>query len=312
MEYKYLFGPVPSRRLGISLGVDLVPLKVCSMNCLYCESGRTTNLTTERKDYVPFEGIKEELTQYLSTNPKLDYITFSGAGEPTLHCKIGELISFIKDNFPTYKLALITNSTFLSDKNFREQLSRIDLLVPSLDAVTEKSFLAINRPNSNLKIDEIIKGLIELKQETNIKIWLEIFFIIEVNDSLEELTKFKEVIKQINPEKVQLNSLDRPGTEKWVQPMPLERLMEIAEFFEPLNVEIIAKSKANKFMEIAKTDIESAILGAIRRRPCTIEDLTLFLGQDISEIEKSINKLEASDKIVKEKRERGFFYLLKN
>lgn len=312
MEYKYLFGPVPSRRLGISLGVDLVPLKVCSMNCVYCESGRTTNLTTERKDYVPFEGIKEELTQYLSTNPKLDYITFSGAGEPTLHCKIGELISFIKDNFPTYKLALITNSTFLSDKNFREQLSRLDLLVPSLDAVTEKSFLAINRPNSKLKIEEIINGLISLKKETNIKIWLEIFFIPEINGSQEELEKFKEVIKQINPEKIQLNSLDRPGTEKWVQPMPLERLIEIAEFFEPLNVEIIAKSKANKFMEIAKTDIESAILGAIRRRPCTIEDLNLFLGQDISEIEKSIYKLEASNKIVKEKRERGIFYLLKN
>ena len=144
---KYLFGPVFSRRLGISLGVDLVPHKVCSLNCIYCEAKATSNLTLQRKEYVSFSKIIAELTEFLKTNPPLDFITFSGAGEPLLNNKISEIIAFLKTNFPQYKLALITNSTLLSDENIRNEIKNIDLLLPSLDAVSSDVFKKINRPN---------------------------------------------------------------------------------------------------------------------------------------------------------------------
>ena len=138
---KNLFGPVPSRRLGISLGVDLVPLKVCSLNCIYCEVGRTTNLTIERKEYIPVDAVIEELNGYLSENPELDFITFSGQGEPTLNSGLGKVIDFIKDNYPQYKIAVITNGTLFWDHEVRNEVSRADVLLPSLDAVSELSFL---------------------------------------------------------------------------------------------------------------------------------------------------------------------------
>jgi len=174
MKYKHLFGPVPSRRLGISLGVDLVPHKVCSLNCIYCEVGETTNHTLERKEYVPVSEVLDELDHFLSGNPELDYITFSGAGEPTLNIGIGEIISHIKENFPQYKLALLTNSTLLSDAKVRADVKKVDLLLPSLDAISEDVFSKINNPASNLRSQDIIDGLIEFKKIFKGEIWLEI------------------------------------------------------------------------------------------------------------------------------------------
>ena len=135
----YLFGPVPSRRLGISLGLDLVPHKTCSLNCIYCESGKTTNLTIERKEYIPTAVLISELTTFLKTKPKLDYITFSGAGEPTLHSDIGTIVTFIKKNYPDYQLALITNGTLFYLSKLRREVKPVDLILPSLDAVSEKT-----------------------------------------------------------------------------------------------------------------------------------------------------------------------------
>ena len=148
--YKYIFGPVPSRRLGISLGVDIIPHKTCSLNCVYCECGRTTNLTTKRGEYTPVELIWEELKDFLSGNPKLDFITFSGSGEPTLHTGIGEIVDFIKADYPQYKLALLTNSTLFSQGNVIEQVIDMDVIIASLDVATEKNFIRINRPYPGL------------------------------------------------------------------------------------------------------------------------------------------------------------------
>ena len=153
----YLFGPVPSRRLGISLGLDLVPHKTCSLNCIYCESGKTTNLTIERKEYIPTAVLISELTTFLKTKPKLDYITFSGAGEPTLHSDIGTIVTFIKKNYPDYQLALITNGTLFYLSKLRREVKPVDLILPSLDAVSEKTFKRINRSHRELAIKKIIK-----------------------------------------------------------------------------------------------------------------------------------------------------------
>lgn len=230
MKLKYIFGPVISRRLGRSLGIDLIPFKTCSLDCIYCECGRTNSLTRERKEYVPTDEVINELNNYLSTLPELDYLTFSGSGEPTLHSGIGKIINFLKDNYPQYKVALLTNGTLFTDKNVIAEVKRADLIVPSLDGVSEEVFSKINRPVNNITSQEIISGLENLRKEYRGEIWLEIFIVPGINDKEKELRLFKEAIARIRPDKVQLNTLDRPGTEAWVRPVPEEKLRSITGF----------------------------------------------------------------------------------
>ncbi|NQT65149.1 MAG: radical SAM protein [FCB group bacterium] len=309
---KNLFGPVPSRRLGISLGVDLVPLKVCSLNCIYCEVGRTTNLTIERKEYIPINEVIDELQDYLNQKPELDFITFSGQGEPTLNSGLGKVIDFIKDNYPKYMIAVITNGTLFWDKEVRNEVSQADVLLPSLDAVSELSFLKINRPNKNLNIDKIIEGLIKLRTEFKGKIYLEIFFVPQLNDTNEELILLKETVKKMKPDLVQLNTLDRPGTEDFVKAVSKEDLQRIKDFFKPLPVEIIAKTETRKQIQSFNKNIEEQILETIKRRPCTDKDLTEILNIHLNELNKYLSELIGSEKIVSDKQERGLFFKINN
>ncbi len=308
MVYKHLFGPVPSRRLGISLGVDLVPFKVCSFNCIYCEVGATNNLTLERKEYISIDKVINELENYLSNNPDLDYITFSGAGEPTLNSGINTVIKYIKNNYPKYKLALITNSSLFYDADLRAEIAEIDLIMPSLDAISNNIFRKLNRPNPKLDIDEIVKGLISFKHESNAEMWLEIFLSPGINDSLDELTKLKDACLRIAPDRVQLNSLDRPGVEAKLRSMTKEEMEKIVEFLQPLPVEIIAKFKSRTQVKSFNSNIEERILETVSRRPCTDKDLCEMLGLHINELNKYLSSmLERS--ILKENREtRGIFF----
>jgi len=309
---KYLFGPVPSRRLGISLGVDLVPHKICSLNCIYCEVGRTTNLTVERKEFLPTNEIIKELENYLNTNPELDFVTFSGQGEPTLHSKIGYIIDFIKDNYPQYEVAVITNGTLFFDEKVRSEVARADVILPSLDAVSKHSFLKINRPDRNLNIDKIIEGLVRLRTEFKGKMYLEIFLVPGINDTKEELKLLKEKATEINPDLIQLNTLDRPGPEDFVKATSKDALEKIKNFFEPLPVTIIAKAKTRKQIQSFNKNIEEQILETIKRRPCTDKDLTEILNIHLNELNKYISQLIDSEKIESDKRERGIFFKIKN
>jgi len=308
---KYLFGPVPSRRLGISLGVDLVPYKVCSLNCIYCEVGRTTNLTIERQEYIPITEVLKELKDYLDQKPELDFVTFSGQGEPTLNSGLGRVIDFIKDNYPEYKVAVITNGTLFWDKEVRDEVSRADVLLPSLDAVSELSFLKINRPNKNLNINKIIEGLILLRKEFKGKIYLEIFFVPQINDTREELILLKEITNKIQPDLIQLNTLDRPGTEDFVKAVTQEELQRIKDFLEPLPVEIIAKAKTRKQIKSFNKNIEEQILDTIKRRPCTDKDLSEILDLHLNELNKYLSELIDSGKITSNKQDRGLFFKIK-
>jgi len=271
MKYKHLFGPVPSRRLGVSLGIDLVPHKTCTLNCVYCECGKTTNLTIERKEYVPTDEILNELKHYLDESPALDYITFSGSGEPMLHIKISEIIDFLKNNHPKYKVAVLTNGTLFYNKGVRDEVKNADLIIPSLDAGSCEIFKKINRPYEKLNLNEVVEGLAALRKEFPGEIWLEIFVVPGLNDTVDESQKIKEIIEKINPDKIQLNTLDRPGTEKWVMPAKKEELEKIASF---LNAEIIADFKPRKKIKSFSKDIEGGIISTLRRRPCTAKDLS--------------------------------------
>lgn len=229
MRLKYIFGPVLSRRLGKSLGIDLIPFKTCPFDCIYCECGKTNCLTLERKEYTATSEVIAEIDGYLKYKPDLDYITFAGSGEPLLHKGIGRIIKFIKDKYPQYKIAVITNSVFFKDIKIIDSIIDANLIIPSLDAVSQEIFEVINRPAKHIKVHEIIKGLKILNSIYTGEIWLEIFIIPGINDMEEELSKFNKVITEISPDKIQLNTIDRPGTEEWISKVEKNKLRNIAE-----------------------------------------------------------------------------------
>jgi len=309
--YKYLFGPVPSRRLGMSLGVDLVPRKVCSLDCVYCEVGKTTKLTTDRKEYILFGKIQEELIHYFDHNPDPDYITFSGSGEPTLNIRLGDVLDFIKKIKPDIPVAVLTNGTLLSDKEVRKSLLKSDIVLPSLDAATEEGFIKINRPAQGLKIEAYIQGLVDFRNEYTGKIWLEILILPGYNDSEIELGELKKAILRIKPDKVQLNTLDRPGTLSGIGKSSMEQLEGIIAFWGLDAIEIIAKAPERKSNPAYRSDIETAILETIARRPCTLEDIQKITGIHVNEINKYLDTLEADGKVSPVQLERGIFYQLK-
>ncbi len=308
--YKHLFGPVPSRRLGMSLGVDLVPHKVCSLNCIYCECGRTTELTLKRKEYISYIEVVKELKNYFSNNPAPDYITFSGAGEPTLNSRFGDVLKFIKSNYPDIPVAVLTNGTLFYQKQVRKELLDADLVLPSLDAASDLSFRKINRPFHKLNINEYIQGLVDFRKEYRGKIWLEVLILPGYNDNTEELQILKEAFKKIKPDSIQLNTLDRPGTIEGLKAVKKDRLQEIVDFWGLDNVEIIAAAPERKNIKSYREDTESAILETISRRPCTVADLGKILGLHINEINKYLDVLASENKIKSVREERGLFYKL--
>ena len=310
MQYNTLFGPVPSRRLGISLGIDLVPMKTCTLNCIYCECGKTSHLTLERKEYVSFEAVKKELTHYLANHAQPDYITFSGSGEPTLNSKIGDVIRFLKDRVPDVPVAVLTNSTLFFQKHVRLDIKNAMVVIPSLDAATEKIFNKINRPSPLLHVDKIIDGLIQFRKEYTGKIWLEIFIIPGMNDTITELTALKQVIEKIRPDQVHLNTLDRPGSISTLRSATLEELERVLNVFQMENAAIVAGPPEQKALLAYRKDTAAAILGTIARRPCTSKDLSEILGLQVKELNTYLKSLEASKKIKGIKQKRGVFYQL--
>ena len=310
--YKYIFGPVPSRRLGMSLGLDMVPHKVCSLNCVYCECGRTTNLTVERKEYVPYDEVIKELADFMKNNPAPDFITFSGSGEPTLNSRIGDIINHIKSNYANIPVAVLTNGTLFNDKEVRKELLKADVVLPSLDAASSTAFAKVNRPFHSINIDEYIKGLIDFSNEFKGRIWLEVFIIPGMNDNKLDLDLLKNAIERINPEEIQLNTLDRPGVIDNIRAATKIELQSIVDYWGLDNGEIIAAVAKRKDVKSFRKDTESAILETIYRRPCTLEDMSEILGLHINEINKYLDTLEADGKIEAVRQERGLFYQVKN
>lgn len=310
MDYHHIFGPVPSRRLGVSLGVDLVPPKTCQLNCIYCECGATTHLTTDRRSYVPYQPVVDELQDYLSSHPAPDVVTFSGAGEPTLNSEIGRIVAFLKGAFPAQPVAVLTNGVSLSNAEVRAELADVDIVIPSLDAASDAVFRRINRPHSNLAIAAIIDGLVQFRREYNGRIWLEVFVVPGLNNSAKELSLLKEAILRIKPDKIQLNTLDRPGAVENIRAATQDELSSIFDLWGMDNVEIIAHV-SRRSVASYQDDVESAILQTIARRPLTLPDLSGMLGLHINEINKYLDALEESDQIEPIAQTRGVFYRLK-
>lgn len=304
---KYVFGPVPSRRLGISLGVDIIPYKTCTLDCLYCECGKTSELTLERKRFVDPGVVLEQIKEAIEGEKYIDYITFSGAGEPTLSIDIGEIIARIK-RMTDIPVAVLTNGTLLYLEEVRRDLAQADLVLPSLDAITSSVFHKINRPHKNLDIDRITQGLIDFGKEYKGKIWLEVFIAKGINDNPDELNKIYEIAKKINPDKLQLNSLDRPPAYQEVQAVNFETLEHLVKEWKGLQVEITTRTKRREEIVSFSKNLENNILNTIKRRPLTVEDLETLTGKNRGEVFQYIDILEKEKKIKAQVIEDKIFY----
>ncbi len=235
----YFYGPVHSRRLGYSLGVSLVPKKSCTFDCIYCQVGSFSKTKIKRANYIDLFKFKRELREVLAKEPRIDYITLSGSGEPTLHKDLDKIIKAIKKvSKNKYPVSVITNSSFLYRKKVRQELKEADLLIPSLDAPDAETFKKINRPHSRIELKKIINGLIDFRREFKGKIWLEIMIVGGVNDNLEGAHKFKKIISQIQPDKVQINLPVRPSAER--VPLPQTRRVEKIKRIINRNIEVVA------------------------------------------------------------------------
>ncbi len=294
--YKYIYGPVPSRRLGRSLGIDLVPFKTCTYDCIYCQLGQTTNKTTERRDYVPIDDVMKELKDKLDSGILCDYISLAGSGEPTLHLGIGDLIGKIKTitNIP---VTVLTNGSLLYLPEVRKALMLADLVIPSLDVGDEQLFQYVNRPHGSLSFDQMVNGLIDFSRNFKGQLWLEVLLLGGVTGIQSEVEKIASIVKIIHPAKVQLNTVYRPPAEETAFPLTTEQLIALKNIF-PVEVDIIGTSEPTIEVTAAlSATTEEDIMSLLARRPCTIEDIANGLDMHPNEVIKRIEILVKADKV---------------
>jgi wyosine [tRNA(Phe)-imidazoG37] synthetase (radical SAM superfamily) len=304
-EKKYLYGPVPSRRLGRSLGIDIVPFKVCTLDCVYCQLGGTTEKTLRRSDYVPVEVVLTELREKLAEGLEADFISISGSGEPTLNSRLGELIDGIK-KITSIPVAILTNGTLLYRQDVRADCTRADVVLPSLDAGDEQTFQRINRPYAGLSLEKLISGLCAFRKEFAGQIWLEVFFIEGFNTDTEQIAKIKDAINRIRPDKVQLNTAVRPTAEPGIKSLSAEKLQTIAEELGE-KCEVIADFSVPQQGRHVEGKAED-VLSMLKRRPCSLKDICSAMGISRNEALKYIALLQQQGVLNSEKKDGVIFF----
>ena len=302
---RFVYGPVPSRRLGFSLGVDILPFKTCTLDCIYCQLGPTPRPFSRRRAYFSTRDVLTQIRQALEKGGRIDVITFSGSGEPTLNKNLGPIIRGIK-KMTRIPVAVLTNGTLLYRKEVREDLLAADLVVPSLDAATASVFRTVNRPHRSLKSDRILDGLLKFRREYQGQIWLEIMLVKGINDRPGDIRSFKKIVDAVRPDRVHLNTVVRPPADSRARPLSMKELERIRASLGD-SVEIVASSR-KRTRRKARTDLDQAILGMIRRRPVTLEDISLSLGAHRDEILKTLDLLLDGQKIRCLRHGRKIFY----
>ena len=283
----YVFGPVPSRRLGLSLGVDLVPLKTCSYDCLYCQVGRTTCLSAEPGEFVPLQDVLRELKESLQRITP-DFVTFSGSGEPTLHSGIGEAIAFLKRE-SDLKVAVLTNGSLLWREDVRESLLEADLIMPTLSTVHEETYRKIHRPHPDLRLSKVIQGLRSLRMIYKGELHVEVMLLSGLNDSDEELAGLKKVLSDIAPDRIQLNTVVRPPADPRALSLDKEKMEKVKNLFGS-SAEVIAFIPP-RHREQRYDSLSAAVIEMAGRRPVRTLDVAQVLGLSIDEVEKLVKGL---------------------
>ncbi len=307
MKSRFVYGPVPSRRLGRSLGIDLVPFKTCSYDCVYCQLGRTTNKTTDLREYVPVDGLLDEVAEKLRSAPRPDFIGLAGSGEPTLHARMGDIVSGIKA-LTDIPVAVLTNGSLLWKPEVRAGLADADLVMPSLDAGTQLTFERVNRPHPDVSFERMVDGLLTFARGYKGKIWLEVFVLGGITDRPEELRRIAAIVDRIRPTRVQLNTVSRPPAEACALAAPREVLESLVLLFS-VPCEVIAERHSVPPAGPAESgDIEGEIVALLRRRPCTVEGIAAGLGLRPNEVLKHLEALCARGSIRSERRGEDMFY----
>jgi wyosine [tRNA(Phe)-imidazoG37] synthetase (radical SAM superfamily) len=301
----HVYGPVPSRRLGYSLGIDILPFKTCSFDCIYCQLGRTPRRAVRRAKYFASQDILAQIKKALASGRKIDYITFSGSGEPTLNRDIGKLIREIK-RMTKIPVAVLTNSSMLFRKSVRQALLAADLVVPSLDAAAAAAFRKVNRPDPSFRLANIIKGLGKFRREFRGQIWLEVMLVKGVNDSPADLQALKKAVAKIKPDRVQLNTVARPPAEKWALPLSRKELDDVRDQLGG-RAEVVADFKETSQCPLLE-NLEDAVLSVVQRRPVNLKDLAEVLGRDKGAILKILGGLADQGRIKRVLHARTFYY----
>ena len=279
-KQEYIFGPVPSRRLGRSLGVDLVPFKTCSYDCIYCQLGRTTNKTMQRKEWMPIDIVTEQLKEKLDSKP--DYITLSGSGEPTLFSRLAELTSRIK-GITDIPVAVLTNGSLLWLPEVRKALKSADLVVPSLDAGSSQIFQYVNRPHSDITFSKMLQGLVDFRKDYSGQYWLEVFLLAGATTPEAEVDRLKTCIAAIQPDRVQVNTVTRPPAEGFADYSNVHKQQDFPAQRED-------------------------VLKLLKRRPCSVEDIAAGLGLHRNEAVKYIEELSSEGKVEAKPQNQQLYY----
>jgi len=283
----YVFGPLPSRRLGRSLGIDIIPRKLCTLDCIYCELGPTDKRGLRRREYVSPAEVLPEIRGAVVTGG-IDHITFSGSGEPTLNSALGSMIRSVK-SFTHIPVAVITNGTLLFLEEVRKDLLEADVVLPSLDAATTPTFERMNNPHPGLRLHKILEGLKQFRREYRGTMLLEVFLALGVNDSDEELLALREAIAEIHPDKIQLNTVVRPPAFSSAVAVAWERLVEIRSLLGP-TCEIIAPGPVSGPAAMQPDTV--ALLETIQRRPMSVNEITAMFGTSEDRVLKWLEELE--------------------
>ena len=301
---EYIFGPVPSRRLGRSLGVDLVPFKTCSFDCIFCQLGRTTSKTMERREYVPVDNVIRELADWLRLDEAADYITLAGSGEPTLNTRFADVIDFVHASCDI-PVALLTNGTTLSDPAVLDQAARADLVKVSLSAWDQASLQRVNRPCEGITLAGIVDGQRRFRQEFPGELWLEVFLVDEINAAHDDVLRIANIVRTINPDRVHLNTAVRPPAEEYAYALDRDALEAKTGLFDP-PAEIAAEFSTDRSGPIRTT--EASIFFMLQRRPCTSAQIAEVFSLHLNTVSKYIGKLLRTNRIRADTRDGEVYY----
>lgn len=295
-EYKYVYGVVPSRRLGLSLGISPIPKKTCNYSCIYCQLGRTDRMTNTREMFYKAEDILKELEVFLKTNNEFDVVTIVGEGEPTLYSGLGELIDGIHKAMDK-PVAVITNGALLYLKEVKEELMKADIVLPTLDAYDEDIFKRINRPHGSLQYSQVLKGLEDFSKEFTGQLWIELMLIEGINDRKDSWQKYKKLLENIKYDKLYLNTPVRPPAEEGVNIVDNKIMKEADEMLGGICIDLLV----SEGFKSEKEDDYEAVLSIIKRHPMNQYEIEGFLKTrgrtDIPEIFGLLNKDNSVDRI---------------
>ncbi len=301
----YVFGPVPSRRLGLSLGVDLVPEKTCTFDCLYCQVGKTTFKTVKREPFSPVREVVVEIQEGLLRGVP-DAITLAGSGEPTLHSEIDQIISLIKD-VTEIKVALLTNGALFWIEDVRHGVLGADIVMPTLSSAIESTFRRIHRPHPQLELRTIVDGLKLFRQEYKGDLFMEVVLLAGINDTDRELEGLRTLIAQISPDKIQLNTVVRPPADSCATALDTKRLMAIKRFFGS-NAEIIADVQPARG-RVKEGFTTRSLLDMVRRRPLRQVDIANSLDLSMGDVKELVEDLLRKGHIRTQEHSGDIYYL---